>query len=831
MEFFYQQLVLQPILDKSYNPYLVILSIIIAIISAFTALGVSERLSVSKTKTQQLLWILFGASTMGTGIWAMHFIGLLALILPVPVSYNLTITIISVFPAIFASGLVLWLKNKASANMTRLLFCGVLLGGGIGIMHYVGMMAMEVNAGMYHIKSLFMLSLLVAMLLATVALKIQSKTSHRLIYSFIDKKQAYSAIVMGLAVSGMHYTAMEATVFVQATNNHPPETAINAVLLAMMISIVMLLSLSLAIMTPLMLRYKQMLRELAQNEEALRIAATTFQTHEAIMITDGHANIVRVNQAFVNTTGFTEAEVLGKNPRLLSSGKHNIIFYKNIWSSIISTGKWNGEIWNRRKNGEIFLEWQTISAVKNIKGVITHYVSFFSDITDLKSSKQAVEKLAYYDPLTNLPNRRLLYERLKNELAIAKKYQRIGALLFMDLDRFKNINDSLGHSVGDALLVEVAHRLQAILSNDATAIRLGGDEFIVLIAAQDETAHKLIDHAQTIAENMITQIGLPYLVVEHDLYISPSIGITLYTGDDNCVDLILKRADTAMYHAKDAGRNTYRFYQQRMQELADARLTLEKNLRKAIEKDELSVRYQPQSSFTGEIIGAEALIRWCHSKQGMISPSEFIPIAEETGLIIEIGSWVIENVCQQINEWDLMGIVVPHIAVNISPKQFHQADFVSVVIRIIESHKIKPNRVLLEITEGVFLKNIEEAIIKMNVLRKYGFSFSIDDFGTGYSSLSYLKRLPFDQLKIDQSFTNDLINNPHSAAIVQAIIVMAEGLGLSLIAEGVETNKQLNCLSDYGCHFFQGYYFSKPLLPEPFADYFLNKLISSAGVQ
>lgn len=698
-------------------------------------------------------------------------------------------------------------------------------------MHYVGMMAMEVNAGMYHIKSLFMLSLLVAMLLATVALKIQSKTSHRLIYSFIDKKQAYSAIVMGLAVSGMHYTAMEATVFVQATNNHPPETAINAVLLAMMISIVMLLSLSLAIMTPLMLRYKQMLRELAQNEEALRIAATTFQTHEAIMITDGHANIVRVNQAFVNTTGFTEAEVLGKNPRLLSSGKHNIIFYKNIWSSIISTGKWNGEIWNRRKNGEIFLEWQTISAVKNIKGVITHYVSFFSDITDLKSSKQAVEKLAYYDPLTNLPNRRLLYERLKNELAIAKKYQRIGALLFMDLDRFKNINDSLGHSVGDALLVEVAHRLQAILSNDATAIRLGGDEFIVLIAAQDETAHKLIDHAQTIAENMITQIGLPYLVVEHDLYISPSIGITLYTGDDNCVDLILKRADTAMYHAKDAGRNTYRFYQQRMQELADARLTLEKNLRKAIEKDELSVRYQPQSSFTGEIIGAEALIRWCHSKQGMISPSEFIPIAEETGLIIEIGSWVIENVCQQINEWDLMGIVVPHIAVNISPKQFHQADFVSVVIRIIESHKIKPNRVLLEITEGVFLKNIEEAIIKMNVLRKYGFSFSIDDFGTGYSSLSYLKRLPFDQLKIDQSFTNDLINNPHSAAIVQAIIVMAEGLGLSLIAEGVETNKQLNCLSDYGCHFFQGYYFSKPLLPEPFADYFLNKLISSAGVQ
>lgn len=819
MEFFYQQSVSQTILTKSYNYPLVILSIVIAIISAFTAFGISERISASKSTTHRLLWIFFGASTLGTGIWAMHFIGLLALILPVPVSYNLTITILSVLPAIFASSLVFWLKNQAPFSLKKLWLCGVLLGSGIGTMHYAGMEAMELNAGMYHIKSMFFLSLLIAVLLATVALKIQSTVNHQHIYQFFDKKQAYSAVVMGLAISGMHYTAMEATVFVQVADKHLFAATINPGLLVVIINIVIALSLLLALMTPLMLRYREMLIVLSQNEENLRIAATAFQTHEAIMITNTNADIIRVNDAFVNTTGFTETEILGKNPRILSSGKHDKAFYENLWHSIAETGNWSGEMWNRRKNGEIFPEWQTISAVKDINGNITHYISFFSDISNFKNTEKAVEKLAYYDPLTNLPNRRLLYERLEDELAIAKKYQRVGAVLFIDLDRFKNINDSLGHSIGDALLVEVAQRLQTILNNSATAIRLGGDEFIILIAAQDESTNDLINHAKIIAENVVVQIGLPYLIAEHDLYISPSIGITLYPDNNDSIDLILKRADTAMYHAKDAGRNTYRFYQQPMQEQVDVRLMLEKNLRKAIEKNEFSVHYQPQSSFTGEIIGAEALIRWHHAEQGMISPTIFIPVAEEMGLILEIGNWVIETVCQQINEWDAQNLVVPHIAVNISPKQFRQADFASLVIKTIEHYHIKPERILLEITEGVFLKNLDEAINKMNALREYGFSFSIDDFGTGYSSLSYLKRLPFDQLKIDQSFTNGL-SDVKSAAIVQAIIVMADGLGLNLIAEGIETNRQLNCLFDQGCHFFQGYYFSKALSATEFLAYF-----------
>jgi diguanylate cyclase (GGDEF)-like protein/PAS domain S-box-containing protein len=822
MEFFYHPSASHHIFEKNYDPYLVTLSILIAIVSAFTAFGVSERISAAKTRHQQWLWIVFGANTLGIGVWSMHFIGLLALILPVPISYDLTITVISVFPAILASCLVLWLKNKTPFTFKRLVLCGILLGLGIGTMHYVGMMAIELNAAMYHLESIFFLSLVVAILLATLALKIQSTATYQLGYQFFNKKQLYSAVVMGFAIAGMHYTTMGAAVFVQVGNKNLPEATLDNSLLVMMISTVTALSLLIAIITPLMLRYREMSKELLQNEESLRIAATAFQTHEAIMITNANADIVRVNAAFVQITGFTEAEVLGKNPRLLSSGKHNTFFYKNIWGSILTTGNWSGEIWNRRKNGEIFPEWQTISAVKDVQGTVTHYVSFFSDITEFKKSKQKVEELAYYDPLTNLPNRRLLTERLSNELTIAKKYQRVGALLFMDIDRFKNINDSLGHSVGDLLLCEAARRLQAILAEDATAIRLGGDEFVVLIAASDKTVHELVDHAQSIAETMIAQIALPYFIAEHDLYVSTSIGISLYTSEDDSVDFILKRADMAMYHAKDAGRNTYRFYQQGMQEQVDARLVLEKDLRKALEKGEFSLHYQPQMSFTGEIIGAEALIRWQQSKQGMISPAAFIPIAEETGLIVEIGQWVIDSVCRQIKDWDAQDIIVPHIAVNISPKQFHQADFVSVILKTLEQHTVEPNRIILEITEGVFIQNLEEAIGKMSALREYNFSFSIDDFGTGYSSLSYLKRLPFNQLKIDQSFTKDLLNDTHGAAIVQAIIVMAEGLNLDLIAEGVETNKQLNRLADYGCYHFQGYYFSKPLPAQQFVNYFLS---------
>ncbi len=810
------------ILDKSYNPYLVLLSIIIAIVSAFTAFGTTERIKASVNRQQQFLWVLFGAIPMGLGIWAMHFIGSLALQLPIAVSYKLSTTLFSVIPAILASSVVLWLMSQIKHNLKQLLFCGLLLGVGIGTMHYTGMAAMELNAKMVYSLFVFILSILIAVILATVALKIQYEATQQNKYQFINKKQILSSIVMGFAVSGMHYTAMGAVNFIPLHNSTHVTTGLSASVLAIIISVVVFLGLLLALLVPHLLRFKQMIAILRKNEEDLKVSAIAFQTHEAILVTDANTKIIRVNQAFTLITGYTEAEVLGKTPKILSSGKHDTIFYSHFWESINSKGKWSGEIWNRHKNGRIFAEWQTVSAVYDDNGNVTQYISFFSDITKYKLAEKKIEKLAFYDALTDLPNRRMLHERLDHELKVAARYLRAGAIFFLDLDRFKHINDSLGHSVGDLLLIETAKRLRALLRDSDTAVRLGGDEFIILVSAQDGIHTDLLEQSNIIAEKIINEINKPFLINEHELFISTSIGITLYTGIDETVEELLKRADTAMYQAKEAGRNTFRFYQQDMQEAADARLHIEKKLRTAVANNEFSVQYQPQVSESNEILGAEALIRWQDVDKNWISPVDFIPVAEETGLIIPIGQWVIQTVCEQITSWEQQGILIPHIAINISAKQFHQNDFVANLILMVDEKNICPSQIVLEITEGVFLGNLEEAIDKMNILKQHGFSFSIDDFGTGYSSLTYLKRLPFDQLKIDQSFVRGLIDNKTDAAIVKAIVVMAKSMNLSLIAEGVETDKHLAYLSGFGCHYYQGYYFSRPLTAEKLAEYIKN---------
>ncbi len=806
-------------LDKSYNFYLVLLSIIIAIVSAYTVFGTTERIKASATRLEGVLWVSFGAILMGIGIWAVHFIGSLALQLPVSVSYNLTITLISVIPSILASSAALWLMSQVEYSFKCLLFCGFLLGAGVGAMHYTGMAAMEINASMFYLRPVFILSLVVAVTLATVALKIQCEATQNAEYQFANKKQSLSALVMGCAVSGMHYTAMYATVFIPTHKDNPLGVGIDATVLLIMVSLAVILVLMLALVVPHMLRFKKMIHTLQKNEEDLKIAAIAFETHEAILITDIDTNIIRINQAFTRITGYTEADILGETPKILSSGKHDAFFYKTFWESINNEGKWSGEVWNRHKNGEIYPEWQTISAIRNDNGKTTHYISFFSDITEFKLAEKEIEKLAFYDPLTDLPNRRLLHERLEHELKIAARYHRAGILFFLDLDRFKYINDSLGHSVGDLLLIEAAQRLRSLLRDTDTAVRLGGDEFIILISAQDGVQSDVLEQSNVIAEKIINEINRPFLINGHELFVSTSIGITIYTGIDETVDTLLKRADTAMYKAKEAGRNTFQFYQESMQEVADARLNIERHLRNAEAKNEFTLHYQPQLSASNEIVGAEALIRWNNSELGNVSPVDFIPIAEECGVIISIGYWVIETVCEQIKGWEQQGVHIPHIAINISAKQFHQHDFVSNLIYIVYEQNIVPNKILLEITEGVFLGNLEEAIDKMNVLKQNGFSFAIDDFGTGYSSLTYLKRLPFDQLKIDQSFVRGLIDNKADAAIVKAIVVMAKSMGLNLIAEGVETYEHLAYLSGYGCHYYQGYYFSKPLTAEKMVDY------------
>jgi diguanylate cyclase (GGDEF)-like protein/PAS domain S-box-containing protein len=559
-------------------------------------------------------------------------------------------------------------------------------------------------------------------------------------------------------------------------------------------------------------------------EEELRLAATAFETHEAILITDSNANIIRVNKAFTEITGYSAEEVIGRNPRLLSSGVHDVAFYAAFWKALLTEGQWQGEVWNRRKNGEIFPQMQSVTAVRDQSGKISQYVSAFLDISDQKKAEMEIQRLAYYDTLTNLPNRRLLMERLQQELSSAARHQCCGALLFLDLDNFKTINDALGHSTGDELLKQVAERLSNSVRAEDTIARLGGDEFVVLLPELDnntETAAKL---ALSVAEKIRNAIGATFDLLGREYQTSTSIGITVFPQGSRDPDELLKQADTAMYRAKASGRNDIRYYLPDMQVMADARLALEKDLRHALGCDEFCLYYQPQFDDRRNLIGAESLLRWRHPQRGMVSPADFIPIAEDAGLVVAIGEWVLLRACEQFKNWIDEGLVGMgmEIAVNVSPRQFHRAEFVDQLLGILAKTGMPPNRLVLELTEGIVVENMGETIEKMRALKAHGIHFSIDDFGTGYSSLAYLKRLPIDQLKIDRSFIQDMCNDANDRVIVETIVAMAQHLRLDVIAEGVETEEQLRFLEHNGCTAYQGFHFSKPIPSEAFGE-FLEK--------
>jgi diguanylate cyclase (GGDEF)-like protein/PAS domain S-box-containing protein len=558
-----------------------------------------------------------------------------------------------------------------------------------------------------------------------------------------------------------------------------------------------------------------------ERENQLRIAATAFETQEGIMITDANNNIIKVNQAFKNITGYSAEDVLGKNPRILSSGRHDKEFYAAMWRSVLATGSWQGEIWDKRKNGEIFPKWLTITATKDAKGTITHYVGTHTDISERKAAEAEIQKLAFYDHLTQLPNRRMLVQKLGEALAFSSRSRRTGALLFIDLDHFKTLNDTLGHDVGDILLQQVALRLTSSLrKNDAVArlgepdvvARLGGDEFVVMLEDLSEQTLEAAKKTKIVGEKILDKLNQPYLLGKLDYHCTASIGATLFTDSQQSIDELMKQADIAMYQAKKEGRNTMRFFDPYMQNTINARVTLEGELRKALERKEFQLYYQIQVDVSRHPVGAEALIRWVHPERGLVSPAEFIPLAEETGLIIPIGEWVIDTACEQLKAWQWNETVNDlTIAVNVSAKQFRQAEFVAQIQEAVKRHAIIPKQLKLEITESLLLDNIEETISTMNDLRAIGVRLSLDDFGTGYSSLQYLKRLPLDQLKIDQSFVREITVDSNDKAIVRTIIAMAESLNLDVIAEGVETEEQLQLLIEMGCTNYQGYLFSKPL--------------------
>ena len=561
-------------------------------------------------------------------------------------------------------------------------------------------------------------------------------------------------------------------------------------------------------------------------EARLQQAAKVFEhTTEGVMVTDENARIIAVNPAFTEITGYTENEVLGRNPRFLQSGRHDKQFFTALWNGLKQQKTWQGEIWNRRKNGEIYPEWLNITTIQEDPNGKLQYVAVFSDITSIMQSQTQLEHLAHHDPLTDLPNRLLFEDRLEHAIANAKREKTHLAVLFLDLDRFKNINDSLGHAVGDALLVQVAHRLRNMLRENDTAARMGGDEFTILV-------ENLVDPSYTavIATKIQNQLKRPFDIYGRKLHITASIGISLYPEDGRDVGNLTKNADAAMYQAKENGRNNYRFYTTELTQSAFDRLLMETELRTAIKDNQLLLYYQPQFSIlSGKMTGTEALLRWKHPRMGVIPPAQFIPLAEDTGLIHEIGLWALEKVCRQTRIWSDKGLFDGRMAINLSVRQIMMTDLILRFEEIIDKTGCPPKQLQLEVTEGLFMRQKEISIPVLEVFKQLGLSIAIDDFGTGFSSLSYLKQLPIDKLKIDRTFIKDIPENKDDVAITQAIIALGQNLGLDIIAEGVETEAQQNLLKIMGCQEVQGYLYGKPMSAEVFEQKLINGYKQPSG--
>lgn len=550
--------------------------------------------------------------------------------------------------------------------------------------------------------------------------------------------------------------------------------------------------------------------ERKQSEVSLRkLSQAVEQSNDAIIITDKQINIEYVNTAFIKKSGYSLAELIGENPRLLQSGKTPRATYDDLWAHLARGEPWQGELINKRKDGTEYVHLMNVAPLRDVDGRITHYVSNEEDITEHKRADERIHYLAHFDALTGLPNRALLEERANYAFNLTKRNQDSLALMFLDLDHFKNINDSLGHSLGDALLIELVKRLRLLVREGDTIARMGGDEFILLLPGTN------VHGAEQVAQKLLEVVNQAYQIAQYDLTVTASIGIAIYPDDGADLESLSKNADAAMYRVKREGRNGYRFFTPEMQAQSVRHLQLVNGLRHALERDQLQVHYQPQISLLdGHVIGAEALLRWQHPELGAVSPAEFIPIAEESGLIFPIGEWVLRTAVQQLKTWHDRGLGPLVMSVNLSTVQFRHSDLPDLITRILDDAGLPPEHLELELTEGVAMHDPQGAITVMNNLHERGIRMSIDDFGTGYSSLSYLKKFKIYKLKIDQSFVRDISTDAEDKAIVVAIISMAQSLGLRTIAEGVETKAQLEFLREQGCAEVQGYYYSKPLPAE-----------------
>ncbi|MDX1368686.1 putative bifunctional diguanylate cyclase/phosphodiesterase [Pseudomonas sp.] len=547
------------------------------------------------------------------------------------------------------------------------------------------------------------------------------------------------------------------------------------------------------------------------NEHSLRQAAAVFDaTQDGVLVTDSKQHIVHVNPAFTRITGYNPEEIIGRRPNHLSSGRHDQAFYRRLWHALAARGSWSGEIWNRRKNGEIYPQWQRIRAIHDDKGELSHYVAVFSDISALKRSQSELDHLAHHDPLSGLPNRLLFTERVENAIKRAKSAQQ-GAVLLIDLDHFKHINESLGHNIGDLLLKAVGERLGAQLGEGMTLARLGGDEFGLL-------CENCLDapQAASLAQQLLNSLGAPFNLEKHEFYMSASIGISLFPGDAENLEQVLRNADSALSKAKSSGREGYAFYTQELTEFARHRIDLVSALHHALDHQELRVYYQPLHDMaSGELIGAEALVRWQHPQRGLVAPGEFIPIAEDSGLIGAIDAWVLQQACRQMVLWKNQAHAPRFVAVNVSSRLFSRGGLDLQVARVLADTGLDPTCLELEVTESAVMDNPDAALTLLERLRALGVRLAIDDFGTGYSSLARLKRLPVHKLKLDISFVRGLPHDSDDVAITRAVVALGHSLDLKVLAEGIERPEQMEFLRQIGCDYGQGYLFGRPQPVEP----------------
>ncbi|TQK63330.1 PAS domain S-box-containing protein/diguanylate cyclase (GGDEF)-like protein [Brevibacillus sp. AG162] len=788
----------------TYDSFLVILSYLIAVAASFSALNLAARVSTSKGK-HQLLWLIFGATTMGLGIWSMHFVGMLALTLPIKVLYDMEYVILSVILAIFVSSIALFTVTKSNLHARQLGIAGILMAAGISGMHYVGMAAMiiEITYDMW----IVILSIIIAATASAAALWLlfyfrrdQSK------YAYLYKLG--SSLIMGAAIAGMHYTGMVAAHFyVTELPTTEVETQIEPETLAYIIVLATFLLIGITLFGLFInKRLSQKDTVIQENESWYR---SLYKNNEyGIISLDTGGCIIKMNPAVTKIGGLREEEFI--NQHVSKIGLHIVEEKRDITKDSFDQSfqpiRNHFETTILHPNGNR-VELSVLNVPVEIEGEVVGNHIIVKDITEENRVKEKIRYLAYHDELTDLPNRRKFNQVLHQSIEKSSQDSSSFAVMVIDIDRFKMINDSLGHSYGDIFLQGVSDRIvKSAEGYQATIARMGGDEFTILCETGADRRE-----AASLADKIIEALKQPFSLKDSEFYISASIGTAIFPDHGTDAVALLKKADTAMYEVKKQGKNGHLFYTPDFDVQLLENIEIERDLRKAIERNELVVYYQPQfHSESNRMIGVEALVRWNHPTKGMLSPGVFIPIAEETGLIYEIGTWVLREACRQMKQWhDKGGPLIP-VSVNLSSHQFHQRNLVQYIKNILEETKLAPHFLELEITESMMMDPAVSISI-LHELNKIGTRISLDDFGTGYSSLSYLKKFPIHKLKIDRSFITDLSRNDNDKAIVATIISMAKHLKLDVIAEGIETKDQLDILTENHCKEIQGYYYSRPL--------------------